>query len=60
MYSRMNIPETKKTIKHNTETTRTSTKPEINPGAGEMWEVPTSYKTFAMLFEQSSRVEYIM
>lgn len=56
----MNIPETKKTIKHNTETTRTSTKPEMNPGAGEMWEVPTSYKTFAMLFEQSSRVEYIM
>lgn len=56
VYSRMNNPETKKTIKYNTETTRTSPKPEMNPGAGEVWAVPTSYKTF----EQSTRVEHIL
>jgi hypothetical protein len=43
--------KTKKTIKYNTETTRTSPKPEVNPGAREVWAVPTSYKTFAILLK---------
>ena len=50
--------KTKKTSKHNIETTRTSPKSEVNPGAGEVGAVPTTYMTFAILLKQSSRVEH--